>query len=88
MKGIKNSIIYTHEMNSNLRIRSMKMIKTKNNKTPHIFIVKELLLEAEFKKIVFAYNYTICGDGLKVQYNDYQSPSDMPGSECIRIQYK
>lgn len=63
------------------------MIKTKNNKIPCIFIVK-FLLEAEFKKIVFAYNYTICGDGLKVQWNDYQASGDMPGSECTQIQYK
>lgn len=38
-------------MNSNLGIRSMKMIKTKNNKIPHIFIVK-LLLEAELKNSI------------------------------------
>lgn len=49
MKGILK-LIYTQEIHSNLRITSIKTIKTNNNKIPRIFIIKELLLEAEYKK--------------------------------------
>lgn len=48
----------------------------------------QAFIRSRIKKIVFAYNYTICGDGLKVQWNDYQASGDIPGSECIWIQYK
>lgn len=66
MKGILK-LIYTQEIHSNLRITSIKTIKTNNNKIPRIFIIKEFLLEAEYKKkSVFAYNHTICGDDLKL----------------------
>lgn len=53
-----------------------------------MYLHSQVFIRSRIKKIVFAYNYTICGDGLKVQWNDYQASGDMPGSECTQIQYK
>lgn len=76
-------------MHSNLRITSIKMINTNNNKIPCLHNL--VLLRAEFKKkksLVFAQDPTIRGDFLTLQWNDYQASGNMPGAKCIQIQFK